>query len=103
MAMSFLATGNDVAVCDIKRGKKCRRSVPFIAMRDTFDVSDAQRQHRLCSLKGLDLALFVNAEYHRIGRRVEVQPDDIAHFFNEERVGGELEPLLSMRLYPKGL
>ena len=34
-------------------------------------------------------------------RRVEVQPDDVAHFLDEERIGGQLEGLRQVRLDPE--
>ena len=33
--------------------------------------------------------------------RVEVQPDDVAHFLDEERIGGQLEGLRQVRLDPE--
>ena len=33
--------------------------------------------------------------------RVEVQPDDVAHLLDEERIGGQLEGLRQMRLDPE--
>ena len=67
-------------------------------MRDAFDVSEPKGQQRLGSLQRLGLALLVDAEHHRVVGWVEVESDDIVDLLDEERIGGELEVLLAMRL-----
>ena len=56
------------------------------------------RQHRLGPVQRLDLALLVHAQHHRLLRRVVVEPDDIDDLLHEERVGGQLEGVLQVRL-----
>ncbi len=46
----------------------------------------------------LDLALLIHAQHHRLLRRVVIQPDDIDDLVHEERVGGQLEGVLQVRL-----
>ena len=43
----------------------------------------------------------IHTQNHRVVRRVEVQPDDVAHFLDEERIGRQLEGLRPMRLDPE--
>src|SRR4029077_14723785 len=70
----------------------CRGVSP--ALRDARH----HRQDRLLAIKGLYLALFVNAQHHRpIGRR-QIKTDDVADFVDEQRVAGKLERLRAMRL-----
>src|SRR5262249_12095081 len=38
----------------------------------------------------------------RLGRRIQIQADDVAHLVDEQRVGRELERLLPMRLQAEG-
>ena len=66
-----------------------------------FDVAEAHGQRRLGAIERLNLGLLIHAQDHRVVRRVEVQPDDVAHFLEEERIGGQLEGLGPMRLDPE--
>src|SRR5690606_130354 len=38
------------------------------------------------------------AQDHGVVRRIEVEPNDVAHFFDEERIVGDLEVTLAVRL-----
>ena len=64
-------------------------------------VAQAHRQRRLGAIERLNLRLLIHAQDHRVVRRVEVQPDDVAHFLDEERIGGQLEGLRQVRLDPE--
>jgi hypothetical protein len=44
-------------------------------------------------LQRLDLGLLVHTEHDRVGRWVQVQPDDVTDLVVEFPVGGELERL----------
>ena len=46
-------------------------------------------------------ALLVDAQHDRALGRVEVQPDDVAHLLDEQRVLGQLPMLDAMRLQPE--
>jgi len=63
----------------------------------------AKREDRLGSLERLDLRLFVEADNHGLGGRVQVEADDIADLGFGIRVGGELERLDAMRLHSVSL
>lgn len=69
-------------------------------MRVPLGLARAQRQQRRRAIECLDLRLLVHAEDQRARGGLEVEPNDIAHFIDEERVGGELERLLAMGLQP---
>jgi hypothetical protein len=56
------------------------------------------RQDRLRAIERLDLAFLIHAQHQRPIRRVQVQPDDVAHLVDEQRIGGELEGLGAVRL-----
>jgi hypothetical protein len=49
-------------------------------------------------LEGLDLALFIDAEHHRMRRRVDIQPDDVAQLGDELRVARQFELPYPVRL-----
>ena len=67
-------------------------------MRAPLGHAGHHRQHRLGPVQRLDLALLIHAQHHRLLRRVVVQPDDIDDLLHEERVGGQLEGVLQVRL-----
>src|SRR5215468_9318981 len=74
-----VALADDEARGDIEGGEQRGRAVPHIVVRPAFGDARHHRQHRLFTVEGLDLALFVDAENQRpVGRR-EVETDDIAH------------------------
>jgi hypothetical protein len=68
-----------------------------------LDVAEAHGQQRLGALERLHLAFLVDAENQRLVGRIEVQPDHVAQFLDEERVGRQLEGVLAMRLQPEHL
>ena len=103
VAMAALADGQDLAGGDVQGGKEGRGAVAHVVVRDAFDVADAHRQQRLGSVQSLDLALLVDAEHHGLVRRVQIESDDVADLLHEERIGGELEVVLSMRLQRRRL
>src|SRR6266850_711886 len=43
----------------------------------TFGSTGRERQHRIESIQSLDSGLLINAEYRRVLRRFDVQPDDV--------------------------
>ena len=59
-----------------------------------------QGQARLGAVERLDLRLLINAEHHRVRRRVDVEPDDVAQLGDEFRIARELELPHPMRLEP---
>ena len=86
MPMARLALGQDGAVEHIQCREQGCGAVPNVVVRDAFDVSKAHRQQRLSALQGLTLALLVNAKNQRVLRRIQVQTDDVAQLFDEQRV-----------------
>ncbi len=96
MAMAAFALGDDLSGSDIKCCKEGGSAVAYVIMSDSFDITQAHGQEWLGAVKSLDLALFVNAQYHGIVGRVEVKSHDIANLFDEEGVVGELEMALAV-------
>ena len=98
-----LALGDHLAGGDVQSGEEGGGAVPDVVVGDAFHVAQAHRQQRLGAVQGLDLRLLVDAEHHRLVRRVQVEADDVPDLFDKERVGGELEVLLPVRLHREGL
>ncbi len=103
MPMAGLALTQHLACGHVQRREQRRGTVALVVVGDPFDVSQAQGQQRLTALQGLDLTLPIDSQDHRMVRRVEVQPHNVAHFIDEEGVGGQLEMLLEVRLEPESL
>ena len=61
-------------------------------------LAGAHGQERLAAIERLDLALLVHAQHHGALRRGQIEPDDVAYFFDKQRIGGELEGLAAVRL-----
>ena len=101
VAVPLPALADHPAGGDVQGGKQCRRAVPDVVVGVAFDVAQAHRQRRLGAIERLNLRLLVHTQDHRVVRRVEVQPDNVAHFLDEERVGGQLEGLRQVRLDPE--
>jgi len=55
-------------------------------------------QPRLCTIQGLNLALFVNAEYDRLLRWIQVQTHHIGHLFQKLRIARKFKRLRAMWL-----
>jgi len=78
----------------IQTRDSCASVVVSLASREPR----ADRQQRLSPLQGLDLRLLIEAQHDSVGRRIEVQADDIVDSLFRLRVGDELEGLETVRL-----
>ena len=92
---------DDGAVGDVEGREQAGDAVPQVVVGAAFGHARHHRQHRLGPVQRLDLALFIHAQHHRLLRRVVVQADDIDDLLHEERVGGQLEGVLQVRLEVK--
>ena len=101
MAMARLALSEDLAVGHVEGGKQGGCAMAVVVVRHPLEVTQAHRQHGLRALERLDLALFVNAQHQCLVGRVEVEPDDVAHLLDEERIVGELEGFRAVGLNPE--
>ena len=72
--------------------------MPHIAVRATFGYAGHHWQDRLLAIKGLDLALLVDAKDEGSVGRGKVQTDNIAHFVDEQRIVRQLERLATVWL-----
>ena len=70
----------------------------FVIMGDAFDVTKAHGQDGLGSLKRLNLGLLIDREHHGVVWGIEVETHNVADLLDEERVVGNLEMPLAMRL-----
>jgi hypothetical protein len=67
-----------------------------------LDITQIEGKVRLCPLQSLTLAFLVDAKNYSVGRRVEIEADDVDNLLDEEWIGRELEGLGPVRLQSKG-
>src|SRR5580693_5555110 len=70
----------------------------LIIVGSFLSLLEVDRQHRLRPRHGLDLALLVEAEYHRARWRIKIQAHNIDNLLGKLRIPGNLERALPVRL-----
>lgn len=103
MGVPSMAAAPDLAGCHVQGGKERYGAMAEVVMGMPLSPPEAHRQDRLGALQGLDLALLVHAEDHRVLRRALIKPDHVADLSHKKRIGGEGDGLLPVRLNPEGL
>ena len=93
MTMALLAHSDHGAIQRIQCGKQRRRTVALIVVRHRGAASLLQRQARLSSIQGLNLAFFIYTQNDRMLGRFQIEPDDGFHFLGEPLVLADLEGL----------
>ena len=74
----------------------------LIVMAAPLDLARPHRQQWLAAVERLDLGLFIDAQHQGSVRRVDVEPDNVAHLVDKQRVGRQPEGLDAMRLQAEG-
>jgi hypothetical protein len=87
---------------DVQGREQGRRAMAHVVMRAPFGHPRGQGQDRLRPVERLNLALLVHAQHHRLHRRVQIQPDNVARLRHKQRIARELERLLPVRLQTEG-
>src|SRR5271169_743946 len=91
MPVALHAAPDHLAVEHVESSKQRSGAVSLIIMGHRSAPPRLQRQARLGAVERLDLAFFVDAEHHRVRRRVDIQPDDVTQLGNELRVARQFE------------
>src|SRR5690349_6123081 len=91
---STLSAANSVVVPPLSRGQ----AVPLVIMRHRLATAGLDRQSGLGAVERLDLALLVNRQPHRMGRRVDIKPNDVAQLGGKTRIPRALEGAQPVRL-----
>jgi hypothetical protein len=100
MAMALHASADDLAVQHVEGGEQRRRAVALVVVRHGPGAAALHGQAGLRSVERLDLALLVDGQHHRVGGRIDVEPDDVPDLGGEVRVVRELEGADAVRLEP---
>ena len=98
----LMALAMHLAGRHVQRREQRRGSVPNVVVCAAFGLPGTHRQQRLRALQRLNLRFFVDAQDNGMLRRIQMQPDDVTHLVDEERIFGELERLAAMRLKAEG-
>ena len=94
------ALADDRAVQDVQGREQRGRAMSDIVMGHRTGAALLHRQAGLGAVERLDLGFLVDRQHKAVGRRVEIEPDDIAELGGEGRVLGQLEATHPMRLEP---
>jgi hypothetical protein len=93
-----VAAPDDGAGGDVESREQRGVAVPRVVVGAALSLARAHRQQRLGAIQRLDLRRLVQPKHQRALGRAHASPDDVAHLPDEQRGGGELEGLASMRL-----
>ena len=105
MAMALHVAADGRAVEHVERGKERGRPVALVVVGHRAAPPRLHGKTGLGAIERLDLAFaasrplrpLIGAEDHRMGRRIDVEPDDVLHLFGELRIVGQLEQSKAMR------
>src|SRR5437867_3709636 len=75
--------------------------MPRVVVGPALDLPRPHRQHGLRAIERLDLGFFVDAQHQRFVWWIEIEPDEVADFVDEQWIFGQLERLAPMRLQPE--
>jgi len=67
--------------------------VPLVVVRASLGLPAPHRQQRLRTVERPHLAFLIDTQHDCAFGWRQVEPDDIAYFLYEQRIGGELESL----------
>ena len=98
MAVALHAVADHRALEHVESGEQGGGAVALVIEGHGPGLATLDRQTRLGPVQGLDLALLVDREHHRVLGRIDVQADDVPELGRELGVLGQLE-----RFDPVGL
>ena len=84
--VALIAIANNFASQNVERRKQGGRPMPFVVVSHGAAASLFQGQSRLGTLEGLNLALLIHTQHHRLIGRIEIQADDVGELFQESGV-----------------
>ena len=91
MPVPLHASADDRAVEHVERCERRGRAVAFVVVGHGATAAWLDRQARLGAVERLNLALLVDRQHHGMGRRIDIQADDVLDLGRKMRIGRELE------------
>ena len=98
VAVALHAAPDDAAVEQAEGGEQGGDAVPLVIVGHRLAAPRLDRQSGLGAVERLDLALLVDRQHHRMGRRIDIEPDDVGQLGGELGVARALEGAQSVRL-----
>ena len=98
MAVALHVAADDGAVEHVEGGEQGGGAVALVVVGHGAEPPLLHRQAGLGAVERLDLALLVDRQHDGMGRRVDIEPDDVAQLVDELRIVGELELPPAVRL-----
>ena len=95
MAVALHVAADDGAVEHVERGEQRRGAVALVVVGHGAGAALLHRQARLGAVERLDLALLVDRQHDGMGRRIDIEADDVAQLVDELRIVRELEAAAS--------
>jgi hypothetical protein len=98
MAVALHAAADNGAVEYAEGSEQGSGAVPLIVVRHSLTAPRLDRQAGLGAIQRLDLAFFIDRQYHGVGRRIDIEPDDIAELVGKAGIARALEGAQPVRL-----
>ena len=86
MPVALHAAADHRAVEHVERGEQRGRAVALVVVGHRAGAPLLHRQPRLGAVERLDLALLVDRQHDRMGRRIDIEADDVRELGGEPRV-----------------
>src|SRR5215468_3682838 len=100
--VTTMKLANNSTALDFERRKQRSGPVASIVVTASFALARPHRQHRLRTVQGLNLRLFVDRQNQGFSGRIEVQSYNVANLLNEQRILGKFEGFASVGSQSKG-
>ena len=100
--MAAVGVPDDLPTLCVERRKQQGRPMTPVGVRAPCGLTRLHRQQRLREVEGLNLRFLVHAQHQGMVGRIEIEPDDVAHLLDEQRVRRQREGLGAMRLQAEG-
>lgn len=78
-------------------------AITLVIVNSALNLTGPERQHRLGSIKCLNLGFLVNAQHQSVHGRIHVHTDNVRNFFSELGIGAELEGFQPVMLESGGM
>jgi hypothetical protein len=82
----------------LEGGEQGGGAVPLVIVCHGLAAPRLDRQSRLGAVERLDLALFIDRQHHGMGRRIEIEPDDVGELGGKAGIPRALEGAQPVRL-----
>jgi len=91
VAVALHAAADDLAVEHVQRGEQGGGAMALVVVGHGGEPTLLDRQAGLGAIEGLDLALLVERQHDGMGRRIDIETDDVSELGGKLRVVGQLE------------